>query len=210
MPSSSQYRSADTPDAVGGDPTTGAASPGRPGPGHAPPPVRVTNVLPAPVLVWTTSELCMNPDSREKPVVGLAGPVGTAGVIRVGGPLGVQRGGVRFRRWARCAVDLDGRVGAVHDRTGRLAAGRDQPAKRDAEPGKNPDDQAADLEPAPAPASGRGMPRPGSGAGRLRHRGVIPFGRVPAGWTRRQATGRTPGRAGPAAAARRGIALRSR
>ena len=57
MPSSSQYRSADTPDPVGGGPTTGAASPGRPAPGQAPPPVRVTNVLPGPDVVWTKSEI---------------------------------------------------------------------------------------------------------------------------------------------------------
>src|SRR6476469_1942946 len=74
MPSSSQYRSADTPDAVGGDPTTGAASPGRPGPGQAPPPVRVTNVLAVPERVWTTTELCRNPDKCEKPVLVPAGP----------------------------------------------------------------------------------------------------------------------------------------
>ena len=74
MPSSSQYRSGGTSDPAGGAPTTGAASPRPPGPVQAPPPVRVTNVLPGPVMVWTTTELCTKPLMREKPMVGPAGP----------------------------------------------------------------------------------------------------------------------------------------
>src|ERR1700689_2461230 len=77
MPSSSQYRS--PPGTPGGIPTTGAALPGPPGPVQAPPPVMVTNVLPCllpgPVVVWTTTALCTNPDRCEKPMVGPAGPM---------------------------------------------------------------------------------------------------------------------------------------
>src|SRR6202451_2499353 len=81
MPSSSQYRS--PPGTPGGIPTTGAASPGRPGPVQAPPPVTVTNVLPCPlpcplpgpVVVWTTTALCTNPLRCEKPMLGPAGPM---------------------------------------------------------------------------------------------------------------------------------------
>ena len=47
-------------------------------------------------------------------------PVGAAGTIRVGGPLRIEHGGVRFRRRAR-AAHQHGRVGAVHDRAGRMA-----------------------------------------------------------------------------------------
>src|SRR4029077_19240480 len=67
-PSSSQYRS-------GEPPTTGAAFPGRPGPVQAPPPVTVTNALPCLVPVCTTTALCANPLTCEKPVVGPAGPM---------------------------------------------------------------------------------------------------------------------------------------
>src|SRR6202167_1751885 len=77
MPSSSQYRA--PPGTPGGSPTTGAASPGPPGPVQAPPPVMVTNVLPGPVpvlnAVWTTTALCTNPLRCEKPMVGPAGPM---------------------------------------------------------------------------------------------------------------------------------------
>ena len=31
-------------------------------------------MLPGPVLVWTTTELCRNPDRCEKPMAGPAGP----------------------------------------------------------------------------------------------------------------------------------------
>src|SRR5581483_7818043 len=47
---------------------------GRPGTLHAPPPVIVTNVLPEPASVCTTTELCRNPLEREKPACGPAGP----------------------------------------------------------------------------------------------------------------------------------------
>src|SRR5580693_2665683 len=73
MPSSSQYRA--PPGTPGGTPTTGAASPGRPGPVQAPPPVMVTNVLPGPVVVWTTTALCTKPLRCEKPMAGPAGPM---------------------------------------------------------------------------------------------------------------------------------------
>ena len=49
--------------------------PGRPGPVQAPPPVTVTNALPCPVRVCTTTALCANPLICEKPVVGPAGPM---------------------------------------------------------------------------------------------------------------------------------------
>src|SRR6516165_8106112 len=75
MPSSSQYRSDGPPGTAGGGPTTGAALPGPPGMVQAPPPVMVTNVLPGPVVVWMTSELCANPLRWVKPVVGPAGPI---------------------------------------------------------------------------------------------------------------------------------------
>src|ERR1700721_2866620 len=75
MPSSSQYRSDAPPGTAEGGPTTGAAFPGPPGPVQAPPPVMVTNVLPRPVVVWTTTALCTNPDRCEKPMVGPAGPM---------------------------------------------------------------------------------------------------------------------------------------
>src|ERR1700687_5165947 len=77
MPSSSQYLSADTADPVGGAPTTGAAWPRPPRPYsrvQPRPPVRVTNVLPGRVVVWTTTELCRKPLRRENPMVGPAGP----------------------------------------------------------------------------------------------------------------------------------------
>ena len=51
-----------------------------------------------------------------------------------------------------------------------MAARREQPAKRNAQPGDNPDDQAADLEPASAPAADGGAIGLGSGAGQLRQR----------------------------------------
>jgi hypothetical protein len=74
MPSSSQYRSRVPPGACGG-PTTEAGEPvGWPGARHAPPPVIVTNLLPWPVTVWMTTELCRKPLEREKPQDGLAGP----------------------------------------------------------------------------------------------------------------------------------------
>jgi len=75
MPSSSQYRSDAPPGTADGGPTTGAALPGPPGPVQAPPPVMVTNVLPRPVVVWTTTALCTNPLRCEKPMVGPAGPM---------------------------------------------------------------------------------------------------------------------------------------
>src|ERR1700683_1023659 len=75
MPSSSQYRSDSPTGSVVDAPTTHAAVPGPPGPVQAPPPVMVTNVLPRPVVVWTTTALCTNPDRCEKPVVGPAGPM---------------------------------------------------------------------------------------------------------------------------------------
>src|ERR1700691_1633322 len=73
MPSSSQYRA--PPGTPGGSPSSGAASPGPPGPVQAPPPVMVTNVLPGPVVVWTTTALCTNPLRCEKPMLGPAGPM---------------------------------------------------------------------------------------------------------------------------------------
>src|SRR5579859_4721428 len=75
MPSSSQYRSDAPPGTAGGGPTTGAALPGPPGPVQAPPPVMVTKELPVPVVVWMTSELCVNPLSWLNPMVGPAGPM---------------------------------------------------------------------------------------------------------------------------------------
>ena len=42
---------------------------------QAPPPVTVTNAMPWPVRVCTTTALCANPLMCEKPVVGPAGPM---------------------------------------------------------------------------------------------------------------------------------------
>ena len=74
MPSSSQYRSFGAPGACGGRTTEDAGPTAWPGAVQAPPPVMVTNRLPGPVVVWTTTELCRNPLIREKPEAGPAGP----------------------------------------------------------------------------------------------------------------------------------------
>ena len=238
MPSSSQYRSADTPDAVGGDPTTGAASPGRPGPGQAPPPVRVTNVLPAPGTGLDDHRVVQEPGQVRETGVGsgraeigvgeepgelrgvqpdggdpvTAGPVGAAGVVGVVGPLASSAAGSGSADTPGAPAAGTTTGGWVLYTTGRGGWPRVEIIQPSAmpTPATIPMTRPPTSSPRLRRRTARGLFRLGSGAGRLRHRGVIPFGRAPAGWTRQQATGRRPGRAGRAAAAHRGIALRSR
>ena len=160
-----------------------------------------------------------------------AGPVGAAGTVRVGGPLRVQRGGAGGRR----ARHYQGLAGGRRGRGVASRRRRGQQAERDAQPGGQPDGQAADLEAGARATAGRPQADRPYAAGRRtanhirasRRRGaacfppvpvrdagavggLMPFARAPAGWKRPRATGRRPGPAGRAAAARRGSAPRPR